>query len=191
LKKYETYSDEQLVALLKESDEIAFKAIYDKYWKLLFTIAFSKIDSFNDAEEIVQEIFTDIWARRASLPIKRSLKYYLAAAVKYQVISIFANRSKHASRNEMYPDLLISKDTSDQSIHFTELIRELESIVSALPERCKLVYRLSREEELSHKEIAEKLGISPKTVETQITRALAHIRKGLGDAAFSLVMFIL
>lgn len=184
---YTTYNDEQLIKLIKVNDHSAFKQLYDRYWKLLFSLAASKLDSFDEAEEIVQEIFTDLWARRESIQINRSVKYYLAAAAKYQVMTMLTKRHR---KNQITIGLL-SKDQpsaqpADQLLIFRQLQEELERIVSALPERCQLIYRLSREEGYSHKEIAQQLDISEKTVETQLTRALARIRTGLNDAALSL-----
>lgn len=189
MSNYVTYSDQELVELVKNGDRAAFASLYDRYWKLIFAVAVAKLDSYVDAEEIVQEIFTDLWARRESIQINRSVKYYLAAAVKYQAMTVLAKRNR---RSILKQDLLKSPDASSAApstfIEFAQLQLELENIVGMLPERCQLIYRLSREEGFSNKEIAQQLNLSEKTVETQMTRALSRIRTGLGDAALSLLI---
>ena len=180
---YSTYTDEQLVLLMKEGNDAAFREIYDRYWKLIFSIAIAKLDNLHDAEEIVQNIFSDFWERRQSIQILKSLKYYLIAAVKYQVMTVLAQRKRRRITSELLDKNISSNNLPDQSLLLIQLQQELESIVSALPERCQLIYRLSREEGKSHKEIAKILNVSDKTVETQITRSLSRIRRGLGDTA--------
>lgn len=181
LTAYTTYNDSDLATLLKLDDNNAFTEIYNRYWKLLFYIAHLRLQDPQEAEEVVQEIFTDLWARRHTIVLKRSLKYYLASAAKYQVITCLAKRN-----TELYPEYAATAALPevDSLLGFHELQKQLEELVAALPEKCRLVYQLSREEELSHKEIASRLNISEKTVENHITKALSHLRKGLGDAAF-------
>lgn len=181
-------TDEQLVHLLKVGDVEAFNEIYARYWKLLLYIAGKRLDNIAEAEEAVQNIFTDLWARRSSLEIKRSLKYYLAAAVQYQVMSILGRNARLVKMEEAgeNPSAL----WADQRLHFQQLEEQLQQIVQALPERCRLVYQLSREEGLSNKAIAAHLGISEKTVENQLTKALARLRAGLGDKAYLLLLIL-
>ncbi|PUZ19436.1 RNA polymerase sigma-70 factor, ECF subfamily [Chitinophaga costaii] len=180
---YTGYNDGELVGLLQQGDHRAFEELYNRYWKLVFSVALSKLDNYTEAEEIVQEIYTDLWARRQTAEI-RSVKHYLAASVKYQVMTLLARRNR---RNQLESGLQAAPSfttPTSQRLEFNQLLQELEQLVDALPEKCQLIYRLSREQGYSHKAIATQLNISSKTVETQITRALARIRKGLNDAAF-------
>lgn len=180
---YTTYNDTALLDLVKEEDEHAFTEIYNRYWKLLFYIAQQKLQNLEEAEEIVQEVFTDLWARRHTITLKRSLKYYLASAVKYQVITCLSKRHQQLHLQQTF----IPTDqpfTADSRLSFHELQEQLEDLVAALPEKCRIVYQLSRDEGLSHKAIASQLDISEKTVENHLTKALGHLRRGLGDAAF-------
>ena len=179
-------TDEQLVHLLKVGNVEAFNEIYARYWKLLLYIAGKRLDNIAEAEEAVQNIFTDLWARRSSLEIKRSLKYYLAAAVQYQVMSILGRSSRLVQIEgiEENPSAM----HADQRLNFQELEEQLLQLVHSLPERCRLVYQLSREEGLSNKAIAAQLGISEKTVENQLTKALARLRAGLDDKTYLLLL---
>jgi len=182
-----SFTDEQLLDLLAQGDADAFTEIYGRYWKLLFYVAVKRLHNHTEAEEAVQNIFLDLWARRKSIIIKRSVKYYLAAAVQYQVLNFFTRR-KLTQRLE-FDGKEPATDSTSQYLSFHELEKQLTELVDALPEKCRLVYRLSREEQLSNKTIASHLGISEKTVENQLTKALARIRAGLGHTAW-LVIFI-
>jgi RNA polymerase sigma-70 factor (family 1) len=177
-----TYGDDQLADLLRSGNEDAFTEIYARYWKLLFYIAAKRLRNHSEAEEAVQNIFTDLWARKASIVIRSSLKYYLAAAVQYQVMNHLAKR-KNVSGIEGTGDRP-ANTPADQYLNFHELEQQIQELVTALPEKCRLVYELSREHGLSNKDIAAQLGISEKTVENQLTKALARLRAGLGDSAF-------
>lgn len=178
--------DDQLVSRLREGDEDAFTDIYSRYWKLLFYVAGKRLNNHTQAEEAVQNVFTDLWARRATIAIKKSLKYYLAAAVQYQVISQLSRRPQLTSLDN--PQHSISATPADQRLSFHELEKQIQDIVSALPEKCRLVYTMSRDQGLSNRAIAQELGISEKTVENQLTKALSRIRGGLGDEVFALFL---
>jgi RNA polymerase sigma-70 factor (family 1) len=187
LTNYTTYSDEQLVGLLKINDEIALKEIYNKYWNLLFTLAAQKLNNTYDAEDTVQQIFIDLWQRRKTLEITRSLNHYLAAAVKYRVLNILIKRSRQPSILYSIPENTGSSHDEPYSIlEFQQLQEKLELIVEKLPGRAQLIFRLSRNQALSNRQIAQELGISEKGVEIQITRALSKIRECLGDVAMFL-----
>lgn len=171
------YTDSQLLSLLRKGDGQAFTAIYDRYWKLLYYIAMKRLQVENEAEEVVQEVFTDIWARREQLQITRSLKHYLAAATQYQVMNLMARqyRRQVLGMREANPE----NNAADRSLLFHELELQIQELVQRLPEKCRLIYHLSREEGLNNKEIAYHLEIAEKTVENQLTKALSRIRDGL------------
>lgn len=182
------FADDQLVTMLRAGNEDAFTEIYARYWKLLFYIAGKRLNNHVEAEETVQNIFTDLWARRSTLQITSSLKYYLAAAVQYQVMYHLAKRRNIISIENTAENR--SEASADRFITFHELELQIQSLVQELPEKCRLVYRLSREQGLNNKEIAQKLGIAEKTVENQLTKALGRIRAGLGDERFLLLMVV-
>ncbi|QEC73899.1 hypothetical protein FSB73_21780 [Arachidicoccus ginsenosidivorans] len=94
MNRYKEHTDLELMDLLKNGDEIAFNEIYDRYWKLLFAVAASKLNDFTDAEEAVQDIFADLWKRKAKIVLTYSLKSYLAGAVKYRVYEALGLRQR-------------------------------------------------------------------------------------------------
>ncbi len=191
MKSYTSYDDGTLVHLLNQGDEAAFTELYDRYWKLLFYVAHKRLKVFAEAEEIVQDVFADIWLRRKTLKIQSSFKYYVASATQYQVMAQLTRRKRMTQvQIEESPDQA-SLNRADQILMFKELEEKLQQLVSALPEKCRLVYELNRKEGLNNKQVAEKLGISEKTVENQMTKALGRIRNGLGDAALLYAILIL
>lgn len=174
--------DTELLTLLKDSDTDAFTEIYARYWKLLYYVALKRLNNTTEAEEAVQNIFMDLWERRDTVVIHTSLKYFLAAAAQYQVMNLLAK--KHRSLNIVFTGDHTSSNATDNFVDFKDLQLQIEDTVAALPEKCRLVYRLSREEGLNNKAIAQKLGISEKTVENQLTKALSRLRNRLGNPAF-------
>ena len=173
---YHSHTDERLFSLLQNGDETAFTEIYKRYWKLLFAIAANKTGVLADAEEIVQEIFADLWKRREVISIRHSLKSFLAGAAKFQVYIYFdkQNRQRICQQEAIHGDSQV-----DPSYDYKALEEEVHQATAQLPERCRLVYELSRNAGLSHKEIARTLNISEKTVENHITKALKHLHAAL------------
>lgn len=181
---YSLYTDDQLVTLLREGDDIAFTEIYNRYWKLLFYVACKRLNTVYDAEEVVQDVFADIWARRESIQISRSLKYYLSAAAQYQVMNRLAKKKRR-----FFPDRQENAEVpADHYLLFKELEIQIQELVEALPERCKLVYHLSRREGMNNKQIASHLTIAEKTVENQLTKAIARIKHGLGLTSYICIL---
>ena len=179
--------DTELVTLLKNNDADAFTELYARYWKLLYYVAFKRLNNNDEAEETVQNIFMDLWERRATIVIHTSIKYFLAAAAQYQVMNILAK--KHRMLNIELTDENFSANASDSLINFRELQQQIEETVAALPEKCRLVYQLSRDEGLNNRVIAQRLGISEKTVEKQLTKTLSRLRSHLGSPAFLIFLF--
>jgi RNA polymerase sigma-70 factor (ECF subfamily) len=179
---YGAYTDQELTALLKQGDRMAFTELYNRYWKKLFTAAANKIDDLQEAEDIVQQIFISIWNRREVLVINSSLASYLAVSVKYRIL-----KSLDKSFKEMhYGDeaataalLEVPDDSTREWLDFQEVNEQLNMLVEKLPEKCRLVYKLSREQGYTQKQISEQLNISAKTVEGHITHAIKSLKTGL------------
>ncbi|RKR83330.1 RNA polymerase sigma-70 factor (ECF subfamily) [Mucilaginibacter gracilis] len=184
-------TDIQMVGLLKKGDERALTLIYQRHWQSLFRSSFNLLKDKAACEDIIQEIFIKIWDRRATLEIQVSLKAYLYAAMRYEVY----RQIKIGNVREDIFDAIYERlhtPAAYGNLEHKELLQQINSIVDTLPDRCREVYKLSREEQLSHKEIAERLDISTKTVENQITKALNHLRTSLGSVlSLELVIYLL
>lgn len=186
-------TDITLIARLKNEQEQqrAFTQLYDRYWKRLFVVAANKLNNLSVAEELVQDIFSDLWTRRASLEITGELGAYLATALKYQVINYQAKQKRESAYKEFKARRLQQNDESTENyLAFEELKSKLAELVSQLPTRCQLTYRLSREQGRSQKEIAEALSISEKAVEHNLHRAKKTLRAGLQDFLTILPFFL-
>jgi RNA polymerase sigma-70 factor (ECF subfamily) len=176
--KFTTFSDETLITLIAIDDEVAFSEIYDRYWKKLYSLAVFKTNSKETAQEIVQELFVRLWERRNNVSISH-LESYLFTALKYQIISHL--------RQVITQRSLVETSASEASIHTEDFLTAetlqtaIETAVKQLPDKTQAVFRLSRFEEKSHKEIALALDLSEKSVEYHITQALKFLRTYLKD----------
>lgn len=176
---YSTLTDIEVFALMKAGDEAALAFVYRKYWEPLYVSAYRILKDSQACEDIIQEIFVKLWERRETVEIHISLRAYLFVSCRHEVFRQI--KSLHV-REDIFDDLRerLQQPSAYGNIEHQELLQQINSIVECLPEKCKEVYKLSREENLSHKEIAERLNISTKTVENHITRALAQLRSNLG-----------
>lgn len=181
-------SDLELLQLIKISDRKSFEIIYNKYCDILFEHAYRIIREREVCMDIVQEIFTWFWTNREYLEIN-SLKPYLLAAVKFQVANYIRKNKMHASYVENYLVLNPSNSIIEKVYEIKELKNLIGHLTDLLPEKCRQVFILSREEHLTNKQIAEKLGISEKTVEMHITLALKRLRVCVGQYLNLLLIF--
>ncbi|HLT73213.1 MAG TPA: RNA polymerase sigma-70 factor [Cyclobacteriaceae bacterium] len=179
MSSYHSHTDEHLFSLLRKDDEKAFTELYDRFWKRLLVRANVLLNSSEDAEELVHDIFVRIWKGRHTLVIKSTFHTYIAAALQYGCFEILANRKRQRSRQMIGEMPEIADLTTQQRLDFDCLREELEAVINLLPEKCQLIFRLSRTEELSNKEIAERLDISVNTVRTQMHRALGKLKASL------------
>lgn len=175
---YRSYSDSELLVLLKVGDQAAFTEIYNRYWEKMVTIAYVKLQSTEDAKEVVQDLFVDIWNRRAVCEIHYSLHTYISGALRYKIYSCIATRQKEHQKIRQLPAQDICNNT-EEWLSYETLKEDLERAVLELPEKCRLVFRLSREGGFSNQEIAAALHISSKTVENHMTKALERLHAAL------------
>lgn len=178
---YSSHTDEYLFSLLQNDDEKAFTELYERYWKKLLIRGNLLLHSQEDAEELVHDIFVSLWKKRKTIHILNSFHTYIAAMLQYGCFHVLATRKKRQSE-AMTEDAGEAADLSTQEwLDFNDLRAELEAAVRRLPEKCQLVFRLSREQSLSDKEIAEKLDLSVNTVRTQMHRALHKLKTSLNS----------
>lgn len=184
-------SDTALLSLLANDDQAALSALYNRYWQTLFSVAMHTLESVEDAEEIVHDVFINLWKLRHALVLEKDLSHYLAAAVKYHVISRMRTEKRRTQLAEIHystQPIAIAEDTTELWLREKEMVAQIERGVSSLPEKCQIVFRLSREMGLSNKEIAEKLEITVNTVDTHLTKALKLLRQFFKRALFMLFL---
>ncbi len=176
------FSDKILVIFIKQGNTKAFSLFFDRYYRKLYHFSFSILKSKEDAEEVVQEVFARIWEQRLQLDDSISWGGYLFNATRNASLNILRKRV-----NARYYAEFILKDKTAVDTYITsgsdhdELKILYDKVIKEIPEKRRQVFLLSREEGLSHKEIAQKLNISLNTVETQIRRVLEYLREKLGE----------
>lgn len=185
-------SDDEILKILKRGDDKSLSLIYEKYSETLYISAYNMLKNKEACEDIIQEVFISIWNKRKNLKINTSLKSYLHTSVMYGVYSYYRKNS-----NKMNVELLegfnthVQYDNAETLLIQKEIISQINYVVKSLPKKCRLVFELSRNEQLSHNEIAEKLNISTKTIEAHITKALKAIRSSLGTAySIDIILYI-
>jgi len=178
-------SDEQLVNSLKQEDEAAITEIYKRYWKKLLSIAYNHTRDKSSAEEIVQDVLIKLWDKRADIKID-SLPNYLATAVKYRVLNAVYREKR---RNQIALDVYGSNDSdlADEKIYASFLNEYISGVVDKLPEKCKLVFKYSREQGKNIPQIAFEMNIAEKTVEAHLTKALKSIKYSLRNIGLLLL----
>lgn len=173
----ENQSDEALLELLKEENRPAFNVLYKRHWKKLYHTANKRIKDPEAAEEIVQDLFTSLWLNRYKLNIHTSFESYLHSSVRYLIIACFQKQLKKLRFEEGFSRAnTIADTTTEDAIVTNDLLSLLNRKVYTLPEKCRSVFELSRKDHKTNKEIAATLGISEKTVENHMTRALKILR---------------
>jgi len=186
---YNVLSDKDLIECLSEGDERAFAEIYTRYKTILFLHARRMLNEDEQARDVVQEIFTTLWIKKVELQISISLKSYLFSAVKHKILNLLLHQ-KHVEKHmqSMLDVYNIGNASTDILIQEKELGRMIESEIQALPARMREVFVLSRKEELSNREIAQRMSITEETVKKQIVYALKILRVKLKLISFLLIL---
>lgn len=189
---YATYPDEQLLKLLRNNDEAAFTTLYQRYLPQLSRHVWKIIRIEEDAKDIVQEVFLSIWRRRAELEITGSFSAYLKKSVQNLSIRyIQRNISRATFLTSLHQATKhLAAPPPEQALEVKQLQEQLARAVASLPPKMQEVYRLSRQQQLTYKEISIQLGIAETTVKKQINNALKLIGKS-GDFSVTVVMLML
>lgn len=168
-----------LLQKIREEDETAFKYLFDSYFAAVYRLAFFYIREDRVAEEIALDVFTAFWEKRHVVEIRISLKAYLMASARNRTLNYIRDNQPAFSLDNL---LLVEAAVEEYPLEMKELERLIDEAVSSLPVKCREVFRKSRMENQTNKEIASQMNITVKTVETQITKALKHIKNYLGDS---------
>ncbi len=188
---YIKYTDEELTDLLRTGDELAYQELYNRYWDVLLDTAFKRISSIELAEEIVQDIFVNLFIRRESLTIKSSFEGYLKNALKYKVFDVFRSQTTHDKYiNEVLKNVNNRSITPEEALQVKELKEKIDRATQKMPEKCREVFILSRVENLSNKLIAERMGISVSTVEKHISKAMNIIKADFREYHLEVMLLI-
>lgn len=165
---------------VRAGDPGAFEALFHAYHAPLCAFAYRYVGARDLAEDIVQEIFLFVWERRETWDVRTSVKSYLFTAVRNAALSYLRHERVVRRREAETVELFDGRSAgADAEADAAETLAAVQQAVGRLPERCRLAFTLHREQGLTYSEIAEVLGISPRTVEVQMGRALKSLRKSL------------
>ncbi len=184
--------DKELYLKLREGDERAFQALFLKYYPAMCNFARQYLNDHELAEETAQDMFVKIWEKRASLNIETSVKHYFFRSIRNHCL----NQIQHEKIKKQYAKVVLESShqdiNPDQYYLEVDLIERIEKCIESLPPKRKEIFRLSREQGMKYKEIADTLAISVKTVEAQMGLALKHLRDELKDFSHHLItMFVI
>jgi RNA polymerase sigma-70 factor (ECF subfamily) len=175
------HHDEEILELLKTKPDQAIDLLFRTHYAFLCKSIYRIIPDQNKVEDLAQDVFYEIWRKRENFHINTSLKAYLRRAGMNKALN-FIRDQKIKWDDADALDLMESDSIgANEKIEATELQSEIERAINELPERCRIIFSLSRFEEMTYQQIADELGISIKTVENQISKALRVLRVKLGQ----------
>ncbi|WP_158640643.1 RNA polymerase sigma factor [Anseongella ginsenosidimutans] len=178
------FSDEQLLERLKNGDQTAFAMIYDRYAADLIWYGSKKLSSLEEARDLVHDLFVEFWDKRERIHINSSFKSYLFSAARYRII----DHIRKNARRDYYAAVinlldLETDDSTHDDILFRDLSKIAESEIDKLPPRTREIFRLSRQRQLSVREIARELNLSDQTVKNQLSAALRKLKPAIQKIA--------
>lgn len=187
---YKNLPDHELTAFLKVQDHLAFTEVYERYWTVLYLHARKMLANREEARDIVQELFTQLWKKSAEINFNVKLSSYLYRSVRNRILDhVTHQKVVHDYQRSLIDFIQENTASADELIHEKELALIIEREIMALPKRMREVFILSRKQHQSYKEIGEQLGISERTVKNQVSSALGILREKLGVS--SVVIFLL
>ncbi|MBT1697189.1 RNA polymerase sigma-70 factor [Fulvivirgaceae bacterium PWU4] len=175
------HNEQMLLEKLRQGDAEAFERIFRLHWHRLYVLAKTKVQSHDEAEEIIQHIFSSLWEKRETLLIT-NLTFYLNTAVRNHVINLVRNRITHEKYWTYYKTFIPEyRNVTHEEVEFGDLNNAVEEAVNRLPEKSRKVFKLSRIEGRSNAEIADLLHLSEKAIEYHLTQSLRKLRVHLKD----------
>lgn len=177
-------SDIKILNRIKEGDINQFEVLFKEYYEKLCAFGTKYVQNIEQAEEVVQDTFYNIWKNRKTLNITTSLKSYLYTAVRNNCLQVIRTRSLDIKYENYYKSHYTNDSISPaDELNAKELSNVINKALNSLPEKCRIIFKMSRYEGLKYHEIAKKLSISIKTVEANMGKALKHFRTYLKDYA--------
>lgn len=170
--------DKLLLLKLKEGNTDAFDALYEKYWNGIYSAAFKRLQDPDQAKDITQEVFLQLWLKREENTID-NLPAYLFTATKNKVLNWMEKERKFTPVPELFLHLKTSRDQTDADLLRKEFMSAYEALINTLTQSQQQIFRMRYQQDMSTTEIAEQLAISRKTVQNQLGKAVAQLRASL------------
>ena len=183
--------NETINTLLAQRDETAFEQVFKTHFKRLHAYAFTILRDEVEAEEMVQQVFFKLWERNENLSLSGPVSAYLYRAVHNESLN-YLKHQKVRSNHQLHIAYSMKHEAEHpaKKIMAGELEKKIHSALNDLPEQCRTIFQMSRFDEMKYREIADKLGISVKTVENQMGKALKLLREKLVDFLVFILLFI-
>ncbi|WP_316825577.1 RNA polymerase sigma-70 factor [Pedobacter miscanthi] len=193
MKNHAKLSDNDLIIPLRLGCKEAFAEIYSRYWEILINAAYQRLRSREDAEEVVQEVFVNLYFRRCEIDPKSTLEAYLKTALKFKIIDAYRLQQLHYRHiDSLIAETNLSPITPDDQLEIKEFKRSILSACKNLPEKCREVFIMFRFDELSHQEIADRTAISVSTVKKHLHKAMLFLREEFkGSKTFLFIIVLL
>jgi len=180
MKVYKDLSDAELIALLKTADDLAFKEIYERYGMMIYYKTNQMIRDEETAKDLVQDVFLSLWTHTDQVKEEANLAGYLYVSARNRVFNLIEKgKTKNDYLSMIAQHLTEASNETVEKLDEKELMGIVRMEIAKLPLKMREVFELSRLEDLSHKEIALRLGISEKTVKTQVHNALQILKEKL------------
>ncbi|RIH64743.1 RNA polymerase sigma-70 factor [Mariniphaga sediminis] len=182
--------DKNIINLIKSGDQKALEQLYKKYYSNLCNFALQFVKSIDYAEEVVSDVFLNIWLKREILSIRSNVKSYLFAATRNRALNFLKTQKiEFREIDEAYQNDTVTDLVPDARLNYSDTLNRIEKIINELPPQRRTIFKLSRIDGLKYKEIAEVLSISVNTVQKQMTEAVKHIARYYSKIHFILFSF--
>ncbi|MBC9796540.1 RNA polymerase sigma-70 factor [Sinomicrobium weinanense] len=180
-------TDNRLFDLIRENNELAFHEVYNRYWQKLLVVSSSILQDREAAQDVVQDVFIRIWIKRRELEIE-NVNAYLYQAVKLRCFEYLRRNKINQKLMDRINHILHVNDV-EESLNLKETQGILQKSIQSIPAKSLVIFRMSRDDAMSHREIAEKMQISKKAVEYHITVSLKHLRKLLTESTILFLFY--
>ena len=192
MNKFSEHTDAELIDLLRSGDEVAFTEIYNRYWSLLYVHVYKMLRDKGDTEDIVQEIFSTLWLKKATLTDATNLKGFLYVSARNRVFNLIGQQRVRQDYLGAISAFISEADLGTlNQLDENELSALLDREIQLLPAKMREIFELSRRANLSHKEIAGRLQLSEQTVKKQVHNALKILKPRLRDAGVGFALLFL
>ena len=189
MQKKKQICDFELISRIKEGDESAFRIVFDLYSSKLYAFSYRFLKEKEPCQEVVQEVFLNLWINRAKLDTQYPIAPYLYTITRRLTLNVLRNvATSQSAMNKMWLNVKKVSNETEQEVFLDDLSRFTEQVLSKMPKQQQLIFRMSRHQELSYDEIAEELNISRNTVKNHLVAALKTLRTQL-NKAFSILFF--
>ena len=182
-------SDSLLLQQVHQGSTHAFNALYEKYWELAYANAYRRLKDYEQAKDIVQEIFTHIWLKRETLHID-ILPAYLNIAVRNQVFKLVEKQKLTYPFFSILETMPANYAEADANMLWKEFFKSYDALLTTLPPKRQLIFRLRFQEDLPTKDIATQMGLSRKTVQNQLRKAIEQLRISLLQLLTVLIIIV-